>query len=162
MSPEYYNSRNQEAYQVELISHKNSSKGRSEKQRIRLGGKKRWGRGGGSGLLPYLPSEPCSSQMPASPLLEGVECPIQMFLLTQPVQLQTLQMTSQQSISKGQGKKTFTVLSVQHAAWYQHHLHLICNAVSKGTQPGRQESQPSTEELQCFEPCERPLSSPVT
>lgn len=77
MSPEYYNSRNQETYQVELISHKNSSKGRSQKQRTRLGGKKKWER---SGLLPHLPSELHSASMPASPLLGGVEYPIQMFL----------------------------------------------------------------------------------
>lgn len=78
MSPEYYNSRNQETYQVELISHKNSSKGRSQKQRTRLGGKKKkWER---SGLLPHLPSEPHSAPMPASPLLGGVEYPVQMLL----------------------------------------------------------------------------------
>ena len=160
MSPEYYNSRNQEAYQVELISHKNSSKGRSEKQRIRLGGKKK-GRGDLVYCLTSLLSPAALRCLPLH-FQKGWSVQFKCSCLTQPVQLQTLQMTSQQSISKGQGKQTFTVLSVQHAAWYQRHLHLICNAVSKGTQPGRQESQPSTEELQCFEPCARPLSSPVT
>lgn len=62
---------------MELISHKHSSKGRSQKQRTRLGEKKQWER---SGLLPHLPSEPHSASLPASSLLGGVGYPIQMFL----------------------------------------------------------------------------------
>ena len=69
---------------MELISHKNSSKGRSQKQRTRLGERERRGKKKkkrkASGLLPYLPLEPHRASMPASPLLGGVEYGIPMFL----------------------------------------------------------------------------------
>ena len=160
MSPEYYNSRNQEAYQVELISHKNSSKGRSEKQRMRLEGKKK----GGGDLVYCLTSLLSPADLRCLPLhfQKGWSVQFKCSCLTQPVQLQTLQMTSQQSISKGQGKQTFTLLSVQHAEWHQHRLHLICNAVSKAHSLGARKASPQRESSSAWSPGERTPSSPVT
>lgn len=102
MSPEYYNSRNQETYQVELISHKNSSKGRSQKQRTRLGGKKN-----GKDLVYCLTSLLSPTALPCLPphFQEGWSNQFRCCCLTQLVQLQTLQMVFQQSISERQGGK---------------------------------------------------------
>lgn len=108
---------------MELISHKNSSKGRSQKQRTGLGGKK-WKR---SGLLPHLTSEPHSASMPAaSSLARGVEYPIQMFLSNSagPLINAAHDFLAIHFHGAGGDRQTLTLFSVQHAAFYQHSLHL--------------------------------------
>lgn len=118
---------------MELISHKNSSKGRSQEQRTGPAEKK-WER---SGLPPHLPFEPHRASMPASALVRGVEYSLQIFLsnLAGPL-TNAVHDISAVHFQGGRGKGRPLPCSGSRM------LHFIsipctCNAVSEGTEPGR-------------------------